>query len=377
MKISLTCITILLLTNCKNEKKLEKETVKNNPNYAFYVGTYTEKDSKGIYKYVLEADGNLKKIGLATKSDNPSYLTLSPNKKYVLAVNEVNKDNIGFVKSYAIQNDSLKHISTASSGGAHPCFVGVNKNGYVITANYTGGNIGLLHLKENGELSDILDVQQHVGKGTTDRQKAPHAHSAWFEKNNDNNVIAVDLGTNELWFSTIDSQLNKLVPAMPNKLDMAQGAGPRHIAFNPNKTMVYVLNELDNTITHISKLETGEYKKISSVSTLPKEYTDYSKSADIHISKDGKFLYASNRGHNSIAIFGINNENGSLTPLGYEPTKGENPRNFSLTPDDSYLVVANQDSDNIISFKRNDETGLLSYVSDIRAPTPVCILFTE
>tara|TARA_R110002050_G_scaffold100580_1_gene208089 strand:- start:17845 stop:18978 length:1134 start_codon:yes stop_codon:yes gene_type:complete len=377
MKISLTCIAILLLTNCKNEIKLEKEMVKNITNYAFYVGTYTEKDSKGIYKYVIEADGNLKKIGLAAKSENPSYLALSPNKKYVLAVNEVNKDNVGFVKSYAILNDSLKLISTASSGGAHPCFVGVNKNGYVITANYTGGNIGLLHLKENGGLSDILDVQQHVGKGTTDRQEAPHAHSAWFEKNNDNNVIVADLGTNELWFSTIDSQLNKLVPAMPNKLGMAQGAGPRHIAFNPDKSMVYVLNELDNTITLISKLETGEYKKISSVSTLPKEYTDYSKSADIHISKDGKFLYASNRGHNSIAIFGVNNENGSLTPLGYEPTKGENPRNFSLTPDDSYLVVANQDSDNIISFKRNVETGLLSYVSEIKAPTPVCILFAE
>lgn len=377
MKTFITSIAILLLTNCKTEKKLEKEIVENQNNAIFYVGTYTEKESKGIYKYVLEADGNLKKIGLAAESDNPSYLALSPNKKYVLAVNEINRENTGYIESYAIQGDSLQLISKSSSGGAHPCFVGVNTNGYVVAANYTGGNIGLLQLKENGQLSALLDVQQHEGKGTTERQEGPHAHAAWFEKNDENKIIATDLGTNQLWFSTIDAQSNKLVAATPSKLAMAEGAGPRHLTFHPTKKNVYVLNELNGTITTIRKSEAGVYEIINSISTVPEGYTDSNKCADIHISKDGKFLYASNRGHDSIAIFGVNSENGSLTLLGYEATKGKNPRNFSLSPDDAYLIVANQDSDNIISFKRNAETGLLSFASEINAPTPVCILFTE
>jgi 6-phosphogluconolactonase len=156
---------------------------------------------------------------------------------------------------------------------------------------------------------------------------------------------------------------------------MAEGAGPRHLTFHPSKNLIYVLNELNNTITSISKSDSGACQIVSSLSTLPDGFSEYSNAADIHISLDGKFLYASNRGHDSIAIFKVNSADGSLTLIGNESTKGKNPRNFSLSPDNNYLVVANQDSDNLVSFKRNSESGLLTFVSEIEAPTPVCILF--
>ena len=375
MKLAITLIAVLLFTNCKNEKKQTMANVAHKKTNTFYVGTYTDKESKGIYKYAINNEGKLTKIGLVATTDNPSFLALSNDKKYLLAVNEVNKDSIGFVSSYRIKNDSLEFINKSSSGGAHPCFIAVNKQGYVLSANYTGGNVGLLKLNQNGELGPLLDLNQHEGKGTTDRQEAPHAHSAWFEPEDDASVISVDLGTNELWFSKIDANSDKFITSEPQKLAMAAGAGPRHLTFHPNKKYLYVLNELDNTISLVQKSETGGYQIKQTITTLPENFTEFSKSADIHISSDGKFVYSSNRGHDSIAIFAVNATNGNLTLLGFESTKGNTPRNFSLSNDENYVIVANQDSNNLVSFKRNNATGLLTYISEIKAPTPVCILF--
>ncbi len=240
--------------------------------------------------------------------------------------------------------------------------------------NYTGGNVGLLRLNEKGELSPILDVQQHFGRGTTERQQAPHAHSAWFDPI-DNNIISVDLGTNELWFSHLDTALQKLLPTNPLTLKMQPGAGPRHLVFHPKGKWVYVVNELDCTVTLLQKSDNGKYKKGVSVSTLPVGYTEPNTCADIHISSDGKFVYVSNRGHNTIAIYDVNAQNGSLKLGGHQSTHGDGPRNFSLSPDGKYLLVANQQTDNIVSFERDKSTGLLKYVCEIEAPTPVCILF--
>lgn len=377
MKIPIALIALLLLTNCKNEKKPVIAKEEHPKRDAFYVGTYTDKGSKGIYKYALNNEGILKEIGLVARTDNPSFLALSNDQKYLLAVNEVDKERVGFVASYRIQNDSLQFINKSSSGGAHPCFIAVNENGNVLAANYTGGNVGLLKLNSKGELSSLLDVSQHEGKGITERQEGPHAHSAWFDKDDNSNVISVDLGTNELWFSKIDTHSNTFIPSAQHKLAMPEGAGPRHLTFHPTKKFVYVLNELDNTISLIQKDETGKYMIIQNISTLPAGHTAFSKAADIHISSDGKFVYASNRGHDSIAIFAVNSNDGSLTLLGFEPTRGKNPRNFSLSTVENYLIVANQDSDNLVSFKRNIQTGLLSFVSEVKAPTPVCILFIK
>jgi len=371
MKIFNLIMALLFLLGCKtNNIQIEME----NNTRSFYVGTYTHKESQGIYKYLLQKDGSLEQIGLVAISDNPSFLTMSADKKYLLAISEINNDGVGTVESFLITDDSLALISRSSSGGAHPCFIAVNKMGFVLAANYTGGNVGLLRLNQNGELTPLLDVQIHSGSSTHKNQQGPHAHSAWFEPA-DNTIISVDLGTNDLWFSQLDTTLQKLIPYDPPTLAMQPGAGPRHLVFHPSGQWIYVVNELDCTVTLVKKSDDGNYSKDVSVSTLPIGYTEPNTCADIHISSDGKFVYASNRGHNSIAIFDINADTGSLNLVGHQPTLGYAPRNFSLSPDENYLLVANQHTNNIVSFKRDVVTGMLTYVSQIEAPTPVCILF--
>lgn len=371
MKIHVAIITFLVLISCQANKN---ETVQENKAYSFFVGTYTDTESQGIYKYLLQKDGSLKLVGLVALSENPSFLAMTTDKRFLVAVNEINHKGVGTVESFLITSDSLSFRSRSSSGGAHPCFVTVNEIGFVLTANYTGGNVGLLRLNEKGELSTLLDVQQHTGSGTTERQQAPHAHSAWFEPV-EKIIISIDLGTNELWFSHLNTVLQKLLPSDPQKLKMAPGAGPRHLVFHPNDKWIYVVNELDCTVILLQRTDDGKYEKGISVSTLPIAYTEPNTCADIHISSDGKFVYVSNRGHNSLAIYGVNARDGSLNLLGHEPTHGNGPRNFSLSPDEKYLLVANQHTNNIVSFKRNKTTGLLKYVCQIEAPTPVCILF--
>ena len=362
-------LTIISLTSC------QKNSTEDNIPYSFYVGTYTNGDSQGIDRYSIQVDGYLRLIGLAARSDNPSFLTKSSDGKFLVAVNEISdKDSVGAVESFLIAGDSLLLINSSSSGGAHPCFVTVNDAGYVLTANYTGGNIGLLKLNTQGQLTGLLDVQQHTGKSVTERQNAPHAHSTWFTPDG-NEIISVDLGTDELWFSKLDTTVQKFKPSGQPKLAMAQGAGPRHLTFHPNGKWIYVVNELNGTVTLVEKTLAGMYKISASVSTLPEDYDKPNSCADIHLSSDGKFLYASNRGHNSIVIFEVNASDGSLTLVGHESTRGKGPRNFSLTPDGHFLLVANQQSDNIISFSRDPNTGLLTFTDEIEAPAPVCILF--
>ena len=371
-KIILLILTLITTLGCQTA---DKKQIQENKTYSFFVGTYTDGDSQGIYKYSLQKDGKLSFKGLAAISDNPSFLTKSTDSKFLVAVNEISdKDNVGSVESFLIQGDTLKLINKSSSGGAHPCFVTVNEAGYVLTANYTGGNVGLLKLNSQGELKGLLDLQQHSGSNTTDRQRSPHAHSTWFSPDGQD-IISVDLGTNELWFSKLDIEAQKLVPSNSNTLAMEPGAGPRHLTFHPNGKWLYVVNELNGTVTLVEKTITGIYQKKGSVSTLPVDYNKPNSCADIHISSDGKFLYASNRGHNSIAIFKVSTDDGTLALVAHEATRGDGPRNFSLTPDGNFLLVANQHSNNIISFKRNSVTGLLEFIDEIKAPTPVCILF--
>ena len=343
----------------------------------FYLGTYTEgaSESQGIYKFELHASGSVRQIGLAVMSENPSFLALSEDKKFLVAINEVkNQEDVGSVESYMVFEDTLILLNRQSSGGAHPCFVAVNEAGYVLAANYTGGNVGLLKLEKDGPLTELLDVQQHTGQGTTDRQKAPHAHSAWFNPA-DGSIIAIDLGTNELWFSSIDGEGQKLVPSTPEKLELNPGDGPRHLTFHPNGKWIYVANELSSSVTRLDRNEGGSYTMGPSVSSLPAGYSEPNTCADIHISSDGKFVYASNRGHNSIAVMGVNEDDGSLKLLGNKGCGGEGPRNFSLSPDENFILVANQHTNNIVTLKRDPATGLLKYVSQVEAPTPVCIIF--
>ncbi|MFC2129429.1 lactonase family protein [Bacteroidota bacterium] len=372
MKNILFFFVLLALSGCQQNPKSNSEYT---GEYSFFVGTYTDGKSEGIYKYKLCAGGSIHLIGLAAKTNNPSFLALGPERNHLLAVSEIDRQGgESGIKSFAISDDSLVLIDQGPSGGAHPCFVAVNEMGYILVANYTGGNVGLLKMCDDGTLSELLDVEQHTGQGITSRQESPHAHSSWFVPET-NDIISVDLGTNELWFSSLNDSLQKLIPLNTRTLAMAPGAGPRHLTIHPNGKWIYVLNELDCTVTVVERINQNNYKILISISTLPPDFDEHNSGADIHITGDGKYLYTSNRGHNSIAVFKVDEITGSLTALGHQSTKGKTPRNFSLSPDERYLVVANQNSDNIVSFARDESTGLLKYVAQIDAPSPVCILF--
>lgn len=340
----------------------------------FYLGTYTDGESQGIYKYLLSRDGSLRPVGLMARAENPSFLARSADGQYLLAVNEVSgADGQGYLSSFRIGADTLSLLDRETSGGAYPCHVALRADGFVVVANYGGGNIGLLQLQKDGTLSGLLDVQQHQGSGPHPRQEAPHAHSGWFTENGD--VIAVDLGTNQLWLSHIDTGEGKFLPSNPATFALEAGAGPRHLALHPGKPWIYVVNELSSSVSLVKRDETGAYEIVQTLSTLPGDFAGENTCADIHLSPDGKFLYASNRGHNSLAIFSVDPGSGTLKALGQEPTRGETPRNFSLSPDGRFLLVANQATDNLVSFRRDEASGLLAYVDQVEAPSPVCILF--
>jgi len=370
MKYIILVLITALFIGCNSNRK-EKNVMGDN---MFYVGTYTDGSSEGIYKYSISADGKLDSIGLLAKTENPSFLAISRNKKYLIACNEINSvKGAGTVESYKINTDGLEFISKRSSGGAHPCFVNIDEKRNVLVANYTGGNVGLLKLGLDGELSDLLYVQQHQGKAISERQDKAHAHSAWFVPNT-NQVISVDLGTNELIFSEIDSVNSELVLSKQNSLQLEEGAGPRHLAIHPNG-WIYVANELNSTVSTVVRNAKGLYELKKSISTLPDNYTGESFCGDIHLSDDSRFLYVSNRGDNSIAIFSVNDKNGDLILQSFQDVKGSWPRNFSLTEDGRFLVVANQKSNNIVSFSVNKENGELNFVDEISAASPVCVVF--
>ncbi|MBS2211256.1 lactonase family protein [Carboxylicivirga mesophila] len=348
----------LVLMACTSKKELK--------HYPFYLGTYTDGASEGIYHGILKSDGSFDTLKLAAKAENPSFLCFANKQKTLVAVNELDVEGTGAVESYAVRMDGLEKLSTSESGGAHPCHVSGNDKGDILVANYSGGNIGYLTIEQSGKLSPLKAVAQHYGKGVTERQASPHAHSIWFIDNE--HAVAVDLGIDQLiFYQLIQGELLK-----SDSLKLDNGAGPRHLAIHPQKEQMYVINELNSTITVVGKVS-GSWQVLGSISTLPTDFTGDSYCADIHISGDGRFIYASNRGHNSLAIFKIVGQ--QLELIGHESVRGDWPRNFALTPDGELLVVANQRSNNLVAFKRNRETGLLSYVSEQKAEMPVCVLF--
>lgn len=348
----------------EKENRNELNVVKH---WNFYLGSYTSGESEGIYQLQLDENGELSNLDLVAEAENPSFLAFANNGNHLVAVNE---NESGKISSFSIQDDSLQLVDQQSTGGAHPCYVSSLRN-QVFVANYSGGNLAVFEISGEGKLYESKQILQHEGSGSTERQTNPHAHSVMATENG-KQIIAADLGTNSVWVYNWINDAQKY--EFKQELALQAGAGPRHLAFHPSKEWLYVVNELDNTVTQINRI--GDSLEIAeSISTLPADFSGESFCADIHISKDGKFLYVSNRGHNSIAIFSIDSEIGNLELLGTEPVRGDWPRNFSLSPKEDYLLVANQKSNNIVSFRRNAETGLLSFAHEIEAPTPVCILF--
>ena len=350
------------------------------PEY-FFVGTYTEGGSEGIYSFSLDpVSGKLTNYGLAAKSDNPSFLAMTSDGRFLLAVNETKDEhnrNMGYIESFSIDKEKhhLNFVNKVLSGGAHPCYVSVNQLNYVLAANYTGGNVALFRLDDSGRLGDLLDLQQHYGHGQDlARQAEPHVHSAFFEPSSQR-IFVADLGTDQIAVYSLGGKDSKLLQAAVPAIYIPQGSGPRHLAFHPTMKMVYVVNELSNDISVVSLNKDDSFTILQTISTLPAGYNKTSNCADIHISKDGRFLYASNRGFNSIAIFSVDPKSGKIALIGQESTRGDTPRNFTLSPDEDFLVVANQNSQDIVSFRRDTFSGKLQFADQIKAFKPVCLLF--
>jgi len=376
--ILLFFIGMFLINSCLLAVSANKKT----PQY-FFVGTYTNGGSEGIYSFSLDpVTGKLTDHGLAAKSNNPSFLALTSNGKFLLAVHETKNENgntMGFIESFSVgkYDNHLTSLGKVTSGGAHPCYVSVNKNGIVLAANYTGGSVALFRLDKSGILSDALDVQQHYGTGPDKANQAgPHVHSAFFEPSS-NRIFVPDLGIDKVAVYKIDNVDYKLVKAPFPAIIIAPGSGPRHLIFHPKMKVVYVVNEMGSTVTVVALNKDGSFTTLETVSAIPAGYDKPNTCADIHISKDGRFLYASNRGLNSIAIFSIDPNSGKIKQIGQESTRGEIPRNFTLSPNDDYLLVANQNSQDIVAFRRDVNTGKLQYTDQIKAFKPVCLLFRK
>lgn len=341
-----------------------------------YIGTYTDTESKGIYSAVLDTvNGQLSALKLEAEIENPSYLAFSADKKHLYAVQETQhyqETKSGALSAFSISNDgSLSLLNTVSTGGAHPCHIAVNPHsGLISVTNYTGGNVGLFSLLPDGSLSDLTQNLTHHGNGPdASRQESPHPHSSQFSQDG-TRLYTADLGNDE--FAVYQWQDKKFVESTKNTLKLPGGNGPRHFVQTADGRFIYVLNELSSTVSIIEKKD-GKAEMTNEVSTLSPSFKGDNYSADIHLSADEQFLYISNRGENSIAVFKRTTE-GALAYLGFVGTRGNWPRNFSLDPTGKFLLAANQLSDSIVVFKLG-KNGIPVYVSSWEAPRPVCLLF--
>jgi 6-phosphogluconolactonase len=369
--VSILIGVLLMMTSCRNEQKntIEMKII----DLEVLVGTYTSDKSKGIYKLKLDPNtGEVKSNNLVVKVQNPSFLTLSKDKKTVYAVQENEEGKVSSYKWNATK-DSLVAISNFATEGKHPCYVSLNSNESLIAVgNYSSGNLALYNVEENNLLEKSIQIKQHKGIGVfLPRQEGPHVHCTIFYKNKF--LYVVDLGTDKILYYPID---NGVLGDQKIALKTDDSDGPRHLVFHPIKEISYVINEFSNTII-VSKInkETGIFDRIQKINTLPEGFIGESFSAGIKLSNDGRFLYASNRGHNSIATFAIAKD-GTLTLINHITSGGIWPRDFTLSPDNKFLIVANQFDNNVVVFKRNEELGtLINTGNKIEISLPVFVKF--
>ena len=347
-----------------------------------YIGTYTNTGSKGIYIYQMDAKtGALTPKGHGPAVADPSFLAIHPNHRFLYAADEVanfqGTDN-GAISAFAIDRHSgqLTLLDQQASHGSGPCFVTVDRAGKnALTANYGSGSVAVLPIKEDGSLEAASSFDQHTGTGAVKaRQEGPHAHS--FNVSPDNRfAIAADLGLDKLLVYRLDAEKGTITPNDPPFFATAPGSGPRHFAFHPDGRHAYVINEINSTITALTYDPTnGSFADAGTLSTLPADFKGSSTCADIEVHPSGKFLYGSNRGHDSIAMFSIEPGTGKLHSIGFEPTGGKTPRNFGIDPTGRFLIAANQDTDNLVVFRIDARTGKLHPTGQVvSVPRPVCV----
>lgn len=350
-----------------------------------YAGTYTGDGSKGIYTCIFNHNNGQLKISNTTSGiENPSYLALDSLNRHLYAVSEIGKfkgEESGAVYAYSInaRSGTLKHINKQATNGAHPCYIALDKSDTnVLIANYTGGNVSVLPIRPGDQgLMEASDTRQHKGSGPNkERQQSPHAHSIKLTPDG-KHALSADLGADKLMFYRFDPIKGELSPADQPSVDIKPGAGPRHFDFHPNGTWLYVINELNATITVLSYDATNEQiSKIQTVPTIPSNFTGSNKCADIHVHPSGNYLYGSNRGHDSIVAYKINQDKGTLELIQHQSTQGKTPRNFVIEPTGNYLLAANKDTNNVVVFSINKDTGELKPTgNELEIPSPVCLRF--
>jgi len=350
---------------------------------ALYVGTYTATGkSDGIYLYGMDpATGALNRIN-SFKSVNPSFLITDRKRMRLYAVNEVGEyagKPGGGVSAFEIDRSTLnlRLLNEQATNGADPCHLTMDRRAKtLLVANYTGGSLTALPLRSDGTLGMATEVKQHEGSSIKEQQKGPHAHCIILDTA-ERYALAADLGIDKVMIYRFDPMTAKLTPGKQPSAGLQQGAGPRHLTLHPNGKYLYVINELDSTMTAFQYNGTnGTVTHIETVSTLPSDFSGVSYCADVHVSPSGKFLYGSNRGHNSIVVFEIDQRSGKLKALEHVSTEGNWPRNFVIDPSGQFLLVANQRSDNVVTFAIDPRTGRLKPTGNVaEIPVPVCLKF--
>lgn len=353
---------LILLMSCSEHSKSPE-------NLTLFVGSYTDGSSEGIYSLKFNpGTGALDSLELKAKLPNPSFLALSLDKNYLYTVQETaDFDSLGGgVTAFSIKDGLFEEINSKGSGGAHPCHVSLSVDGQLAVSNYTGGNAAVFDIGDDGRLGD----RQLLNHNPNDTTGVAHAHKAHF---NEDGLFVADLGLDAL--KRYAKEPHGWVPAAQVELELPEGAGPRHFTFNTDRSFLYVINELNATITVFKRDEDGSYNAMQTESTVAADWTGQKACADIHLSPDGKFLYGSNRGENTLVIFSVNTTSGKIELVGRESVQGDWPRNFVITPDGNFILVANQRSNNITVFKRDGESGNLKYTDQFEIGAPVCLVF--
>ena len=352
-----------------------------------YVGTYGKGAGRGIFVSELDRKtGRLSPANLAAEAVNPSFVAIHPSRRFVYAVGEIDDFNgkrSGGVSAFAVnpKTGQLKLINQQSSGGPGPCHLVVDATGNnVLVANYDGGSVACLPLKKDGSLEKASAFIQHAGSSVNPaRQRGPHAHSINLDAGN-RFAVAADLGLDKVLVYRFDAKKGTLTANDPPSVSVKPGGGPRHFAFHPSGKFAYTNNEITLTLTAFGyDANKGVLNELQTLSTLPiGTPTKGFNTAEVRVHPTGKFVYVSNRGHNSIAIFTVDQKTGKLTAAGHKSTGGETPRNFNLDPTGRFLLAANQGTNNVVVFRINRKTGQLTATgSEIKVPSPVCIRFME
>jgi 6-phosphogluconolactonase len=377
MKITFRCAFFLLSGLLATHSAFPQTS---DQKFLVFIGTYTDKtESKGIYAFDFDSSsGKLTPHGLAVETPDPSWVLLHPNGKWAYAANESGKQSSISAFSVDAKSAKLTFLSKLPAAGEDPCYLSFDKTGkYLFVANYTSGNVVVFPILPDGKLGEHTSVVQDAGTLGPNkvRQEAPHAH--WIEPDRSNRQVYVaDLGLDRVLINSFDPGTGKLVPTATSDVRLAPGTGPRHAAFSAGGDFLYVLGEMLSTVTLCVPEAQHGFKQAQVIPMLPPDFKDRNEAAEIAIHPNGKWLFASNRGHDSIVVFTIDPTAGTLRLTAKIPTGGKEPRHFAIDPTGRFLLAENQNSNSIVVFRIDPASGALSQVSTTAGvPSPVCLTF--